>query len=317
MQIYNKKLDFFFIKFPILFPLTYLLILFNLPSYENFLIIFTILFLAEPHFAATYPILFDFKNKDYLLKKKLIFYLGSFLIIAYCFLGFFLFTNFFLLSFYAFNVFHVTRQSVGVCKLYNTNKKELNFKNNTIYLFNILFFIIGLMRFYLNQIPKSFLFELNLSIILLIIFFLIYYVKKFNYSENIFTLLSGIIIFYPICFVSNPVHAILLGVTIHYSQYLFITYKVYLGRKNLFKENITLKNFINYFKNKFFLIIIVYSIFMTILSILSKSNIAFYQNLILIPIIGQTLHFYFDSFIWKFSEEHNRNYTLKFIKEEF
>ena len=239
------------------------------------------------------------------------------MIIAYCFLGFFLFTNFFLLSFYAFNVFHVTRQSVGVCKLYNTNKKELNFKNNTIYLFNILFFIIGLMRFYLNQIPKSFLFELNLSIILLIIFFLIYYVKKFNYSENIFTLLSGIIIFYPICFVSNPVHAILLGVTIHYSQYLFITYKVYLGRKNLFKENITLKNFINYFKNKFILIIIVYSIFMTILSILSKSNIAFYQNLILIPIIGQTLHFYFDSFIWKFSEEHNRNYTLKFIKEEF
>ena len=173
------------------------------------------------------------------------------------------------------------------------------------------------MRFYLNQIPQFLLFELNIFIILLIIFFLIYYIKKFKYSENIFTLLSGIIIFYPICFVSNPVHAILLGVTIHYSQYLFITYKVYLGRKNLFKENITLKNFINYFKNKFILIIIVYSIFMTILSILSKSNIAFYQNLILIPIIGQTLHFYFDSFIWKFSEEHNRNYTLKFIKEEF
>ena len=36
MQIYNKKIDFFLIKFPILFPLMYLLVLFNLPSYENF-----------------------------------------------------------------------------------------------------------------------------------------------------------------------------------------------------------------------------------------------------------------------------------------
>ena len=70
MYIYNKKLDFFFIKFPIFFPIIYLLILFTLPSYENILIILVILLLAEPHFAATYPILFDRTNKDYLSKKK-------------------------------------------------------------------------------------------------------------------------------------------------------------------------------------------------------------------------------------------------------
>ena len=123
MQIYNRKLDFFFIKFPIFFPLIYLLILFSLPNYENILIILVILLLAEPHFAATYPILFDNTNKDYLSKKRTVFYTGSFLVIGYCITGFFLFTNFFLLSFYAFNVFHVTRQSIGVSNLYNSQQK--------------------------------------------------------------------------------------------------------------------------------------------------------------------------------------------------
>ena len=34
------------------------------------------------------------------------------------------------------------------------------------------------------------------------------------------------------------------------------------------------------------------------------------QYLIIIPIIGQMLHFYLDSQLWKFSQKHNRNNTL-------
>ena len=315
MYIYNKKLDFFFIKFPILFPLIYLLILFTFPTYENILIISVILLLAEPHFAATYPILFDSTNKDYLSKKRIVFYIGSFLVIGYCIVGFFLFRNFFLLSFYAFNVFHVTRQSVGVCKLYNSKQDESKLQNNLIYLFNILFFLIGFFRFYINQIPQEILLELNLIILLLISCVLVFYVKKHRFSQNVYNLITGIIIFYPICFVSNPIHAILIGVTMHYSQYLLITFKVYGGRKRLFNESSKL-NLGNLFKNKFVLIILLYASIMTIFSLFGKSNYSLYQNLILIPIIGQTLHFYLDSFIWKFSEEHNRNNTLKFIKKE-
>ena len=315
MQIYNKKLDFFFIKFPIFFPLIYLLILFSLPNYENILIILVILLLAEPHFAATYPILFDNTNKDYLSKKKTVFYTGSFLVIGYCITGFFLFTNFFLLSFYAFNVFHVTRQSVGVCKLYNSQQNEIKLQINLIYLFNSLFFLVGFLRFYINQLPQELLLELNLIILFSIICAVSYYIKKYKFTENVYTLISGIIIFYPICFVSNPIHAILIGVTMHYSQYLFITFKVYAGRKNLLNENLKF-NFINLFKIKYFLIILLYAAIMTVLSLFGKSDYYLYKNLILIPIIGQTLHFYLDSFIWKFSEEHNRNNTLKFIKEK-
>ena len=101
----------------------------------------------------------------------------------------------------------------------------------------------------------------------------------------------------------------------HYSQYLLITFKVYGGRKNLFNVSSKL-NLGNLFKNRFILIILVYASTMTVLSLFGKSNHFLYQNLILIPIIGQTLHFYLDSFIWKFSEEHNRNNTLKFLKDK-
>ncbi|MFL2878011.1 MAG: hypothetical protein ACJZ4R_00105, partial [Candidatus Pelagibacter sp.] len=65
----------------------------------------------------------------------------------------------------------------------------------------------------------------------------------------------------------------------------------------------------------FFSIIIIYSIIMTILSSSGKMNDTIYQNLILIPIIGQMLHFYIDSQIWKFSEKHNRENTLFHLKK--
>ena len=57
--IYNKSVDLWFIKFPILFPIIYFSLLYMFPSYENYLIIATIILLAEPHFGATWSIFFD------------------------------------------------------------------------------------------------------------------------------------------------------------------------------------------------------------------------------------------------------------------
>ena len=62
--------------------------------------------------------------------------------------------------------------------------------------------------------------------------------KRFGYSENFLTLITGIFIFYPVCFVSNPVHAIIMGVTMHYTQYLYLTYNVYNSRNQELGEKI-------------------------------------------------------------------------------
>jgi len=53
---------------------------------------------------------------------------------------------------------------------------------------------------------------------------------------------------------------------------------------------------------------------MAILSLFGKSSNEILNFLIIIPIIGQMLHFYLDSQLWKFSKSHNRENTLKFIK---
>ena len=47
---------------------------------------------------------------------------------------------------------------------------------------------------------------------------------------------------------------------------------------------------------------------------LGKNESIFLKSLIVIPITGQMLHFYIDSFIWRFSEKHNREVVLKYIK---
>ena len=53
---------------------------------------------------------------------------------------------------------------------------------------------------------------------------------------------------------------------------------------------------------------------MSIISIFGKNDSEFLKNLIFIPITGQMLHFYLDSQLWKFSESHNRENILKYLK---
>ena len=53
---------------------------------------------------------------------------------------------------------------------------------------------------------------------------------------------------------------------------------------------------------------------MACLSLFGKSTNEIFNIIIIIPIIGQMLHFYLDSQLWKFSNPHNREKVLKFIK---
>ena len=55
----DKLKETFFVKFPIAFPIIYIIILYSFPQYETSLIFLTILLLAEPHFAATWPFLIN------------------------------------------------------------------------------------------------------------------------------------------------------------------------------------------------------------------------------------------------------------------
>ena len=139
MNLLLKK-EVFFVKFPILFPLVYLTVLYSFPSFETHLILLTILILAETHFGATWPFFLDKVNTPYIKQKKIELIIIPILLVLFCIIGFFYFKNLFLLIFFAANMYHVTRQSYGVMNLYTKEPLEKIHYSNIIYFFNLLFF---------------------------------------------------------------------------------------------------------------------------------------------------------------------------------
>ena len=300
------NLEFNLVKFPIIFPIFYGLILYLFPNFETYLIFLTILLLAETHFGATWPFFLNDANNSFIKENRITLISFPIIIVIASLIGFIFIKPTFLLIFFAVNMYHVTRQSFGICKLYTKAIDLIKFQEIFIYIFNFLFFLIGFFRFYFPVIDNSVLFILNILIVSLFILLLFFYLFKYGVSDSFYPFITGLIIFYPICFVENPVHAIIMGVTMHYTQYLYLTYKVFKGRC----ENQVVKTS----KSNYLGSIIIYTLTMSILSLFGKSSNEILNLLIIIPIIGQMLHFYLDSQLWKFSKQHNRENTLRFIK---
>ena len=314
LQIFNKYFDLIFIKFPIAFPIIYGVALYTLPGYENVIIFIALLTLAEPHFGATWPFFLDKGNFAEIKNRKIRYIYMPIAIILLSLIGFFYANSFFLLFFFAINMFHVTRQSYGICKLYKSNEQELNYQEKIIYFFNAVFFIVGILRFYIPIIDQTSIFKLNIIMLFSLFFTFLLYYFKFKNLENFLTLITGSIIFFPICFVDKPIHGIVMGVLMHYTQYLALTYKVYDKRNyNNSSKQVNNAKFFG-IKNSIFLIIILfYGLVMALLSSFSNFTDDTFKFLIVIPLVGQMLHFYLDGFLWKFSEKHNRENTLKHL----
>jgi hypothetical protein len=311
MKKINLNYQFLLVKFPIIFPLIYGFILFQFPNFETELIILTILLLAETHFGATWPFFINKVNSNYIKENRIALIAIPIIIVALSLFGFFLVNKFFLLIFFAANMFHVTRQSFGVCKLYCRELDENKFQELWVYLINFIFFVIGFFRFYFPIINESNFLLTNVIVAIFLLILCIYYLIKFKFSENFLTFLTGCLIFYPMCFVGNPVHAIIMGVTMHYTQYIYLTYNVY----NLRKKNSNENNYSDYSYKllNYFSVIAVYAVIMTIFSLFGKADASYLKQLIIIPIIGQMLHFYLDSQLWKFSEKYNKDNTLSYL----
>ena len=306
MNIKKLNLEFNLVKFPVIFPIIYGFILYTLPQFETILIFVTILLLAETHFGATWPFFLDKSNSSLIKKNKIYFISIPIVIIIFSILGFLFIKPTFLLIFFAVNMYHVTRQSFGICKLYSSKFHEINFQEIFIYIFNFIFFLVGFFRFYFPIIETQHLISLNIFILLFILLTVAFFIYKFKSTENVYTFITGLIIFYPICFVGNPVHSIIMGVTMHYTQYLYLTHKVYKGRSSNDTAQTSITNYLG--------MIIFYSIIMSLLSLFGKSSSEIFSQLIIIPIIGQMLHFYLDSQLWKFSNPHNRENVLAYLK---
>ena len=89
--------QFFLVKFPVIFPIIYGLILYSFPNFETELIILTILLLAETHFGATWPFFIDKINYPFIQQNRISLVTLPIFIIIISTLSFFLINKFFLL----------------------------------------------------------------------------------------------------------------------------------------------------------------------------------------------------------------------------
>ena len=313
-MIFSKYIDFIFIKFPVIFILLYLYILFSFPKYENLLSLLVMLLFAEPHFGATWTLFWDKKIMVYVRKNKFnYFYLPIFLILI-SMVFFFINKNIFYCYFFLFNGWHVTKQSFGICRLYSNDKFEINFQRNLIFIFNYLILLFGpILYLMLGMITKDS--ARNLGILFLLVAFIFFIIQNIKYKnlENAFLSLTGILIFIPSFFVSKPIHALLAGVTMHYSQYIAMTLKIYSSKnKSRLKSLKDLSK--NFYKIKNYCIwIFFYGSIATLLTFIGGSNDNLFSNIIIIPILGQILHFYLDGLLWKFKNRKINSINLKYL----
>jgi hypothetical protein len=89
-------------------------------------------------------------------------------------------------------MYHVTRQSFGVCKLYTKEISQIKYQENFIYIFNFIFFLIGFFRFYFPIINTNHIFSLNIIIVILIFTTLIIYFFRYKFSDSFYTFVTGI-----------------------------------------------------------------------------------------------------------------------------
>jgi hypothetical protein len=290
----------------ILFPIWILPVYLGLKSFfispELAFLLFLIIF-GESHFASTFLFFFNKPNHNYIKKNKLILiYIPIFLSLFY-FLGGLNYFDYAVLIGAVASGIHVTRQSIGISRIFSEGKNIAS--ELLIYFSSFLFLFIGFTRFYKEEffgilafLPDSKsivdfyygLLEIKLFFIFLIIFLcLLAILEKVNYKKKLVNL-TGVLIYSPYIFVNNIYDAIVIGVGAHWSQYLLINYKIY-----FYKEKINLE------KSLQMLFIITYAFLMGVLGYKIHFNEDFLKILILIPLTGQFFHYYVDAFIWRFS----------------
>lgn len=222
--------------------------------------------------------------------------------------------NIFFFYFFLFNAWHVTKQSLGICKLYSKDKFEINFQRNIIFLFNFFIVLFGSCLFLMLKIISE-AYARNLGIVFITLSLMVFIIqtKKFKNFENSFITLTGILIFIPSFFVTKPIHALLAGVTMHYSQYIGITLKLYSSKKKVKITNLKniQKNF--YAIKKYFIWILFYRTISTFLTFLGGSNYSLLSNLFIISILGQIIHFYLDGLVWKFKDPKIKSINLRYL----
>ena len=197
-NIISKNWDYLLINFPIWIPLGYFLLITNFPKFENIFFILVMIFLGETHFGSTWWMYFEKKNMEWAYQNKtysmyyplcILIFLITLAIVVSLELSLFLIL--------LFNVFHVTKQSSGIIKVYTKDTDErINSEkiSNSLYFISTIIIIYGLLKFVLKiKSIEGYSLHINLFAMayILISNFYFYFILKFKNIRSLNILHDG------------------------------------------------------------------------------------------------------------------------------
>ena len=247
--------------------------------------VLVMLLLAEPHFAMTIPLLYGYRQN--FAAQPLAYIYIPIVIILLASLLFFYKSDLFFLIFLIANVYHVNRQSVGFLKL------QARFDLNLAKLYEINLHILTIVCLYFALIRKTHEISIAIYLLLMSLISMIILIRviqnKWPTLRELFVIVQGYFIFLPIVIFEDILLAFAVGISIHYIQYLSISWNIL--RKGFGFQLIPL-----------LAILLAYSLFSTgaLSGMITKERISI---LVFFPTLMQLLHFYYDSFIWRRSDK--------------
>lgn len=301
----SSRLEFNLIVMPLWISILYLTLITNFPDYR--LAIFTVFlcFLGETHFAATWLFFTNSENRIYFKKNIFkLFLIPCGLIIAYISIGMINVNHAIFIGSVVSSV-HVVRQSIGVFKIYGGGKYK-NFQL-AIYLFSVIWLIVGFARFYLPSFPaligifsnaESVISAISIISVVACAFTLLYARISIKENATFYSLMSGVVLYAPYLFVNDVKDAVVAGVGMHWCQYIALTGKIYiLSSPRLFSWSNLLK----------FIFIGSYAFLFTYIDTNGGTSFQSLSYIVLIPLSLQLYHYYLDAFIWRFSDSFIRD----------
>jgi hypothetical protein len=254
---------------------------------DVYVIATVMIILAEPHFGASWPYIFNRKYHDIFKSHAVaLIYIPIGIVLSAVFVFFFFGFTIFSYLFLAANMYHVNKQSLGMVKIQGLNKKAFKPAELDCHIPSIVF-----LAFHAFALEGT---ETHVPAFLLLFGVITYIVWRLpptdrSSSEPLkhihfySSALQMCCIWFPLALFSNPLLALAVGVSIHYVQYLLFTGHVFFSETS---------------RNLIILFVVVYAVFATSIQSFGVNTVPW---IILCAAIPQLLHFYLDGFFWKFS----------------
>ena len=337
--VIDKKFDLIFFLCPISLGLLYFLSLMLAPTHALLITAIVWVVFAQTHFGSTWFIFFDKRNREYYSKHPLIYYVGP-VLIFFGTLAFGYYNQTMLVILIAIvSLYHVAKQNTGILQLYrmrNNEKEKIirKVENFTIFAWTLFFGAFGALHIpyfvaaFGPLLPAAVAAQWSFfgGAVAGTVWILVQYAKREHNSfpKTVF-LLTSILMYSPYLYASTVLVniyqmeiATLTSLIAHYMQYIGLVWLInvnkYSGESDYGKQN----HFMHVLSGSYWYIggaIVLYAAAMAALRWGVSPTHPILFSLVPNVVSGlMMIHFYIDSFIWKFRNPFVRETVLPFIK---